>query len=163
MRGLPLAECIANRAKWRTAQLAIALGQPLVMDNRSGAGTMLASKLIVKASADGYTLFMATTSHAINAGIHKKFALRPDREFCRDRLCQHVALFVGGAYERAGLLSGHVVRRDGARAHAAGYRHALKPRDKCHAAQRAGARQTCFTRRGGCRQRASGICRDRET
>lgn len=52
------------------SQLGVALGQPLTMDNRPGAGTMLASELTAKSPPDGYTLLMATSSHAINAGIH---------------------------------------------------------------------------------------------
>ena len=51
--------------------LAAALGQPVVMENRPGAGTMLASELTAKALPDGYTLLMVTNSHTINAGIHK--------------------------------------------------------------------------------------------
>jgi tripartite-type tricarboxylate transporter receptor subunit TctC len=49
--------------------LGAALGQPVVMENKPGAGTMLASELTAKAPADGYTLLMATNSHAINAGV----------------------------------------------------------------------------------------------
>ena len=55
--------------------LGAVLGQPIVMDNRPGAGTMLASEITAKAPPDGYTLLMVTNSHAINAGMH---ALRYD-------------------------------------------------------------------------------------
>ena len=51
--------------------LSAALGQPLVMDNRPGAGTVLASEITAKAPPDGYTLLMVTNSHAINAGLHQ--------------------------------------------------------------------------------------------
>ena len=51
--------------------LSAALGQPIVMDNRPGAGTMLASEITAKAPPDGYTLLMVTNSHAINAGMHQ--------------------------------------------------------------------------------------------
>jgi len=54
--------------------LAAALGQPVVMENRPGAGTMLASELTAKALPDGYTLLMVTNSHTINAGIHKNLS-----------------------------------------------------------------------------------------
>lgn len=63
------------------AQLATALGQPVVMDNRPGAGTMLASELTAKSPPDGYTLLMATSSHAINAGIHKNLRYDPVEDF----------------------------------------------------------------------------------
>jgi tripartite-type tricarboxylate transporter receptor subunit TctC len=43
-----------------------ALGQPVIADNRPGAGTMLASELLAKSPPDGYTLLMVTNSHAIS-------------------------------------------------------------------------------------------------
>jgi tripartite-type tricarboxylate transporter receptor subunit TctC len=51
--------------------LSAALGQPIVVENRPGAGTMVASELTAKAPPDGYTLLMVTNSHVINAAIHK--------------------------------------------------------------------------------------------
>lgn len=38
------------------------LGQPVVVDNKSGAGTVLASDLVARAPADGYTVLMAASS-----------------------------------------------------------------------------------------------------
>jgi tripartite-type tricarboxylate transporter receptor subunit TctC len=61
--------------------LSTALGQPVVMDNRPGAGTMLASELTAKAPADGYTLLMATNSHAINASLHNDLRYDPVNDF----------------------------------------------------------------------------------
>jgi tripartite-type tricarboxylate transporter receptor subunit TctC len=61
--------------------LGSALGQPVVMDNRPGAGTMLASELTAKAPADGYTLLMMTNSHAIDAGIRKNLPFDPFNDF----------------------------------------------------------------------------------
>lgn len=57
------------------------LGQPVVMDNRAGAGTMLASELTAKAPPDGYTLLMITNSHAINAGLHSNMSYDPVNDF----------------------------------------------------------------------------------
>lgn len=62
-------------------QLATALGQPVVMENRPGAGTMLASELTAKSPPDGYTLLMVTSSHAINAGIHNNLRYDPVDDF----------------------------------------------------------------------------------
>jgi tripartite-type tricarboxylate transporter receptor subunit TctC len=61
--------------------LGAALGQPVVMDNRPGAGTMLASELLAKSPPDGYTLLMVTNSHAINAGLHKNLRYDPINDF----------------------------------------------------------------------------------
>ncbi len=61
--------------------LAAALGQPVVMENRPGAGTMLASELTAKSAPDGYTLLMVTNSHVINAGLHKNLRYDPLNDF----------------------------------------------------------------------------------
>ena len=61
--------------------LSAVLGQPVVMDNRPGAGTMLASELTARAPADGYTLLMVTNSHAINANLHKDLRYDPVNDF----------------------------------------------------------------------------------
>lgn len=53
-------------------KLSGALGQPVVADNRPGAGTMIGSELTAKSPPDGYTLLMMTNSHAINASVQKK-------------------------------------------------------------------------------------------
>lgn len=61
--------------------LGVALGQPVVAENRPGAGTMLASELLAKAPPDGHTLLMGTNSHAINAGIHRNLRYDPINDF----------------------------------------------------------------------------------
>lgn len=51
-------------------RLAAALGQPVVVDNRAGAGGNLGAGVAAKAPADGYTLMLgALTSHSINAAL----------------------------------------------------------------------------------------------
>lgn len=61
--------------------LATALGQPVTMDNRPGAGTVLASELTAKSPPDGYTLLMVTNSHTINASLHKNLRYDPVEDF----------------------------------------------------------------------------------
>jgi tripartite-type tricarboxylate transporter receptor subunit TctC len=46
------------------------LGQAVVIDNRAGAGTNLATELVVNASPDGYTLLMANTAAFTNAALY---------------------------------------------------------------------------------------------
>ena len=46
-------------------------GQPVVADNRPGAGTMIGSELTAKAPPDGYTVLMMTNSHVINGAFQK--------------------------------------------------------------------------------------------
>src|SRR5437879_8419056 len=48
------------------------VGQPIVVENRSGAGGMLAAKLVAAAQPDGYTLLVKTTAIAVNASALKE-------------------------------------------------------------------------------------------
>ena len=58
------------------------LGQPVVVDNRAGAGGNIGGALAAKAPADGYTLFMGTVgTHAINASLYKKMPFDPVKDF----------------------------------------------------------------------------------
>lgn len=43
-------------------KMAVRLGQPVIVDNRPGAGTVLASDTVARAPADGYTLLLAASS-----------------------------------------------------------------------------------------------------
>jgi tripartite-type tricarboxylate transporter receptor subunit TctC len=48
------------------------LKQPVIIDNRPGAGGTLGASLVAHASPDGYTFFMSTVAHAMAPGIYKK-------------------------------------------------------------------------------------------
>jgi tripartite-type tricarboxylate transporter receptor subunit TctC len=47
-------------------------GQPVVIENRSGAGSMLANAMVAQATPDGHTLLVVTTSFAITAVLQQK-------------------------------------------------------------------------------------------
>ncbi len=56
------------------------LGQPFIIENRPGAGGNLATEAAVRAPADGYTLLLVSSSHAINATLYDnlKFSVLRD-------------------------------------------------------------------------------------
>jgi tripartite-type tricarboxylate transporter receptor subunit TctC len=58
------------------------LGQPFVVENRPGAGTVIAANAVAKANPDGYTLLMGTsTPLAINATLHRHLSYDPVKDF----------------------------------------------------------------------------------
>lgn len=52
--------------------LALRLGQPVVIDNRGGAGGMIGGDLVAKSPPDGYTLMLDASNHAQNPALHSK-------------------------------------------------------------------------------------------
>jgi tripartite-type tricarboxylate transporter receptor subunit TctC len=57
------------------------LGQPLVIDNRSGANAIIGSELVAKAAPDGYTLMHISVAFAINPSTYKKLPFDTARDF----------------------------------------------------------------------------------
>jgi tripartite-type tricarboxylate transporter receptor subunit TctC len=56
------------------------LGQPFVIENRPGAGSNIATDVVVNAPADGYTLLLANFANAANASLYKNLRF----DFLRD-------------------------------------------------------------------------------
>lgn len=61
--------------------LRVALGQPLVVDNRAGASGNIASEIAAKSKPDGYTLLVVATSHSTNLHLHSKLSYDPIKDF----------------------------------------------------------------------------------
>jgi tripartite-type tricarboxylate transporter receptor subunit TctC len=58
------------------------LGQPVIIDNRAGAGGNIGAQMVARAAPDGYTLLMGTVgTHAINQSLYKKLAFDPIKDF----------------------------------------------------------------------------------
>ena len=63
-------------------KLAVALGQPVVVENKPGAGGGVGAEFTAKQPADGYTIMGGTIStHAINASLYKNLGYDPIRDF----------------------------------------------------------------------------------
>lgn len=63
-------------------KLAIALGQPVIIENKPGAGGGLGATYTAKAAPDGYTIMGGTIStHAINASLYKDLQYDPVKDF----------------------------------------------------------------------------------
>src|SRR5205807_4981304 len=63
-------------------RLAAALGQPIVVENKPGAGTLVGAEFVAKQPADGYTLLMATsTTLGISPALYRPSPIDPIRDF----------------------------------------------------------------------------------
>lgn len=83
-----LARAIADR-------LATALKQPVVVENRAGAGTLVGAEVVARAPADGYTLLMATsTTLGISPAIYTKPAIDAVKDFAAVSLVGSVNFFL---------------------------------------------------------------------
>jgi tripartite-type tricarboxylate transporter receptor subunit TctC len=96
------------------------LGQPVVIENRGGAGGIIGTDLVAKAAPDGYTLLLVYVSHATNPTLAAKLPYDTLRDFAPITLVSHeptllvthpsvpantLAEFIAYARERSGKLS----------------------------------------------------------
>jgi tripartite-type tricarboxylate transporter receptor subunit TctC len=69
-------------ARFFGQQLAAALGQSVVIDNKPGANGVIAAMAVKNAPADGYTLFLGTNTHmAVNPVVVKDLPYDPIKDF----------------------------------------------------------------------------------
>ena len=69
-------------ARFIAERLGAALAQPVVVENKPGAGTLVGAEFVAKAPADGYTLLMATsTTLGISPALYKPSPINPVRDF----------------------------------------------------------------------------------
>lgn len=57
------------------------LGQPLLVDNRTGANSNVGAEYVARAPADGYTLYVYTIANTINASLYGKLGYDPVKDF----------------------------------------------------------------------------------
>ncbi len=62
-------------------QLSKQLGQSIVVENRAGAGGTIATGLVAKADADGYTLLATSSAHTIAPSLFATLGYEPQRDF----------------------------------------------------------------------------------
>ena len=63
------------------ARLGERLGQQIVVDNRTGAGTLIGTEIVQHATADGHVLLMATPPLAVNPSLYAKVSYAVERDF----------------------------------------------------------------------------------
>lgn len=62
-------------------KMSVGFGQPVVIENRAGAGGAIGANVVAKATADGYTLLLQSSQFAIRAAIHPNLPYDSHRDF----------------------------------------------------------------------------------
>lgn len=75
-------------------RLSKALGQPVVVENRPGAGGTLAADKVAHSKPDGYTLYMMAGGHAIAAAVYKSLPYDSVKDFDAVALVANVPLVI---------------------------------------------------------------------
>jgi tripartite-type tricarboxylate transporter receptor subunit TctC len=57
------------------------LGQAVVIDNRPGAGGIVAAEMVAKSEPDGYTVLLMSNANAVSAGLFKSLPFDPVKDF----------------------------------------------------------------------------------
>jgi tripartite-type tricarboxylate transporter receptor subunit TctC len=68
-------------ARLITPKLSESWGQPVVIENRTGAGGAMAASIVAKAAPDGYTVLMLSGQFAIGAAVHKNLPYNAVKDF----------------------------------------------------------------------------------
>lgn len=71
-------DIVARRIAPRLGEL---LGQPVVVENRGGAGGLIGAQSVLSAPPDGHTLFVATTSHSALPALHDRMPYDTLKDF----------------------------------------------------------------------------------
>jgi tripartite-type tricarboxylate transporter receptor subunit TctC len=79
--GFPVGGGADVAARAIAPRMSEALRQQIVVDNRPGAGSSIASEITAKAPPDGYTLVSIGSSHAVNAALYPKLPYAPAADF----------------------------------------------------------------------------------
>src|SRR5690606_24125599 len=56
-------------------------GQPIIVDNKPGAGTTIGTRFVASAPADGYTALLTYTAHVQNPSLYKDLPYDPLKDF----------------------------------------------------------------------------------
>jgi len=77
----PAGGAIDNIARTLGEHMSVTLGQPIVVENRPGAGGNIGVDFVAKSASDGYTLLIAANGMAVNPTLYDKVSYDPINDF----------------------------------------------------------------------------------
>jgi tripartite-type tricarboxylate transporter receptor subunit TctC len=77
----PAGGSVDTVARWVSSKMADAFKQPVVVENRAGAGGNVAADALAKAAPDGHTLLITTPGLAIAKSIYRQLPFDPEKDF----------------------------------------------------------------------------------
>jgi tripartite-type tricarboxylate transporter receptor subunit TctC len=72
---------VDSMARLVSPKMSDALGQPVLIDNRPGAGGNIGADAVAKAAPDGYTILLNTNGHAISPALYRKLPFDVEKDF----------------------------------------------------------------------------------
>lgn len=70
-----------SMARTLAEKMSQSMGQPVVIENRAGAGGTIGSSAVAKADPDGYTIMIVSIGHAVNPALFPKLSYDPVKSF----------------------------------------------------------------------------------
>jgi len=95
--GFPVGGAADILARLHATRLQDAVGQAIVVDNRGGAGGVIATEMAARSTGDGYTLLFTSLPHVINPALYRKVAYDPVKDFQPVTLLVNVPLLMAVA------------------------------------------------------------------
>ena len=96
-------------ARLLAERLTEAWGQPVIVENRGGAGGNIGAEVVARAAPDGYTLLIPASSHVQGAALYQRLPFDPLRDFTAVSIFAYYALVLvahpGVAPDLLGLLA----------------------------------------------------------
>jgi tripartite-type tricarboxylate transporter receptor subunit TctC len=68
-------------ARTVSAELSKELGQPVIVENKTGGGTVIGSDMVAKSPPDGYTLLLSSIAHSVNPSLSEKLPYATEKDF----------------------------------------------------------------------------------